>query len=99
METVLIQPECAQWVAHHSWFVFSREVNGWAGVLLCFTSGPMAHSVRRDAPELPDFSLLKRLARDQLIYLLEQVGLLHLSIVLVLSIHKYSHKSWILLKL
>uniref|UniRef100_A0A673WF61 VPS33B late endosome and lysosome associated n=1 Tax=Salmo trutta TaxID=8032 RepID=A0A673WF61_SALTR len=32
----------------------------------------MAHSVRRDAPELPDFSLLKRLARDQLIYLLEQ---------------------------
>lgn len=91
METVLIQPECAQWVAHHSWFVFSREVNGWAGVLLCFTSGPMAHSVRRDAPELPDFSLLKRLARDQLIYLLEQVGLLHLSIVLVLSIHKYSH--------
>ncbi|XP_029576693.1 vacuolar protein sorting-associated protein 33B isoform X1 [Salmo trutta] len=33
----------------------------------------MAHSVRRDAPELPDFSLLKRLARDQLIYLLEQL--------------------------
>uniref|UniRef100_A0A8C9S7L8 VPS33B late endosome and lysosome associated n=1 Tax=Scleropages formosus TaxID=113540 RepID=A0A8C9S7L8_SCLFO len=32
----------------------------------------MAHSARRDAPELPDFSLLKRLARDQLIYLLEQ---------------------------
>uniref|UniRef100_A0A673JYW1 Vacuolar protein sorting-associated protein 33B n=1 Tax=Sinocyclocheilus rhinocerous TaxID=307959 RepID=A0A673JYW1_9TELE len=27
----------------------------------------------RDAPELPDFSLLKRLARDQLIFLLEQV--------------------------
>uniref|UniRef100_A0A8C9S310 VPS33B late endosome and lysosome associated n=1 Tax=Scleropages formosus TaxID=113540 RepID=A0A8C9S310_SCLFO len=27
----------------------------------------------RDAPELPDFSLLKRLARDQLIYLLEQL--------------------------
>lgn len=34
----------------------------------------MAHSGRRDSPELPDFSLLKRLARDQLIYLLEQVG-------------------------
>uniref|UniRef100_A0A4W5PIX5 VPS33B late endosome and lysosome associated n=1 Tax=Hucho hucho TaxID=62062 RepID=A0A4W5PIX5_9TELE len=50
-----------------------REVKGWAGVLLCSTSGPMAHSVRRDAPELPDFSLLKRLARDQLIYLLEQL--------------------------
>ncbi|XP_018618888.2 vacuolar protein sorting-associated protein 33B isoform X2 [Scleropages formosus] len=33
----------------------------------------MAHSARRDAPELPDFSLLKRLARDQLIYLLEQL--------------------------
>uniref|UniRef100_A0A665WRY0 VPS33B late endosome and lysosome associated n=1 Tax=Echeneis naucrates TaxID=173247 RepID=A0A665WRY0_ECHNA len=32
----------------------------------------MAHSGRRDSPELPDFSLLKRLARDQLIYLLEQ---------------------------
>ncbi|XP_070822075.1 vacuolar protein sorting-associated protein 33B [Chaetodon trifascialis] len=33
----------------------------------------MAHSTRRDSPELPDFSLLKRLARDQLIYLLEQL--------------------------
>ncbi|CAJ1049888.1 vacuolar protein sorting-associated protein 33B [Xyrichtys novacula] len=33
----------------------------------------MAHSIRRDSPELPDFSLLKRLARDQLIYLLEQL--------------------------
>ncbi|KAM4630401.1 vacuolar protein sorting-associated protein 33B [Polymixia lowei] len=33
----------------------------------------MAYSVRRDSPELPDFSLLKRLARDQLIYLLEQL--------------------------
>uniref|UniRef100_A0A8C3FZI2 VPS33B late endosome and lysosome associated n=1 Tax=Cyclopterus lumpus TaxID=8103 RepID=A0A8C3FZI2_CYCLU len=32
----------------------------------------MAHSARRDCPELPDFSLLKRLARDRLIYLLEQ---------------------------
>ncbi|XP_024118972.1 vacuolar protein sorting-associated protein 33B [Oryzias melastigma] len=28
---------------------------------------------RRDTPELPDFSLLKRLARDQLVYLLEQL--------------------------
>ncbi|KAM9318269.1 vacuolar protein sorting-associated protein 33B isoform 1-T4 [Pholidichthys leucotaenia] len=28
---------------------------------------------RRDSPELPDFFLLKRLARDQLIYLLEQL--------------------------
>ncbi|XP_073715339.1 vacuolar protein sorting-associated protein 33B isoform X2 [Misgurnus anguillicaudatus] len=28
---------------------------------------------RRDAPELPDFSLLKRVARDQLIFLLEQL--------------------------
>uniref|UniRef100_A0A668AKH5 VPS33B late endosome and lysosome associated n=1 Tax=Myripristis murdjan TaxID=586833 RepID=A0A668AKH5_9TELE len=27
----------------------------------------------RDSPELPDFSVLKRLARDQLIYLLEQL--------------------------
>nr|XP_046251888.1 vacuolar protein sorting-associated protein 33B [Scatophagus argus]XP_046251899.1 vacuolar protein sorting-associated protein 33B [Scatophagus argus] len=33
----------------------------------------MAHSARKDSPELPDFSLLKRLARDQLIYLLEQL--------------------------
>lgn len=33
----------------------------------------MAHSARTDCPELPDFSLLKRLARDQLIYLLEQL--------------------------
>uniref|UniRef100_A0A668ASH0 VPS33B late endosome and lysosome associated n=1 Tax=Myripristis murdjan TaxID=586833 RepID=A0A668ASH0_9TELE len=33
----------------------------------------MAHSARRDSPELPDFSVLKRLARDQLIYLLEQL--------------------------
>lgn len=33
----------------------------------------MAHRSRRDSPELPDFSLLKRLARDQLIYLLEQL--------------------------
>ncbi|KAM9766030.1 vacuolar protein sorting-associated protein 33B isoform 1-T2 [Menidia menidia] len=33
----------------------------------------MAHCARRDSPELPDFSLLKRLARDQLIYLLEQL--------------------------
>uniref|UniRef100_A0A4W4GQD0 Vacuolar protein sorting-associated protein 33B n=1 Tax=Electrophorus electricus TaxID=8005 RepID=A0A4W4GQD0_ELEEL len=32
----------------------------------------MAQTDRRDAPGLPDFSLLKRLARDQLIYLLEQ---------------------------
>lgn len=33
----------------------------------------MALNSRRDAPEPPDFSLLKRLARDQLIYLLEQL--------------------------
>lgn len=33
----------------------------------------MASPHRLDAPELPDFSLLKRLARDQLIYLLEQL--------------------------
>ncbi|XP_068166921.1 vacuolar protein sorting-associated protein 33B isoform X2 [Antennarius striatus] len=33
----------------------------------------MAHGGRRDSPEPPDFSLLKRLARDQLIYLLEQL--------------------------
>ncbi|KAM7424651.1 hypothetical protein PAMA_000822 [Pampus argenteus] len=33
----------------------------------------MAHGVRTDSPELPDFFLLKRLARDQLIYLLEQL--------------------------
>lgn len=33
----------------------------------------MAHTGRKDAPELPDFALLKRLAKDQLIYLLEQV--------------------------
>uniref|UniRef100_A0A452S251 VPS33B late endosome and lysosome associated n=1 Tax=Ursus americanus TaxID=9643 RepID=A0A452S251_URSAM len=36
----------------------------------------MAFPHRPDAPELPDFSMLKRLARDQLIYLLEQVVLL-----------------------
>ncbi|CAN9507275.1 unnamed protein product [Ophioblennius macclurei] len=33
----------------------------------------MARSMRTDSPELPDFSLLKRLVRDQLIYLLEQL--------------------------
>uniref|UniRef100_A0A8B9FUS0 Vacuolar protein sorting-associated protein 33B n=1 Tax=Amazona collaria TaxID=241587 RepID=A0A8B9FUS0_9PSIT len=33
----------------------------------------MASAGRRDAPEAPDFGILKRLARDQLIYLLEQV--------------------------
>uniref|UniRef100_A0A3Q2XL74 Vacuolar protein sorting-associated protein 33B n=1 Tax=Hippocampus comes TaxID=109280 RepID=A0A3Q2XL74_HIPCM len=33
----------------------------------------MASSARKDSPELPDFSLLKRLARDQLVYLLEQL--------------------------
>lgn len=33
----------------------------------------MAFPHRLDAPELPDFSMLKRLARDQLIYLLEQL--------------------------
>ncbi|XP_058485451.1 vacuolar protein sorting-associated protein 33B [Solea solea] len=33
----------------------------------------MAHSARRDSPKLPDFSLLKRLAKDQLVYLLEQL--------------------------
>ncbi|XP_020032994.2 vacuolar protein sorting-associated protein 33B isoform X2 [Castor canadensis] len=33
----------------------------------------MASPHRPDAPELPDFSMLKRLARDQLIYLLEQL--------------------------
>lgn len=37
----------------------------------------MAFPHRPDAPELPDFSLLKRLARDQLIYLLEQVSARH----------------------
>lgn len=33
----------------------------------------MAHSARRDAPLLPDFAMLKVLAKDQLIYLLEQL--------------------------
>ncbi|KAK2524443.1 Vps33b [Columba guinea] len=33
----------------------------------------MAVAGRRDAPEPPDFGILKRLARDQLIYLLEQL--------------------------
>ncbi|XP_068506571.1 vacuolar protein sorting-associated protein 33B isoform X2 [Syngnathus scovelli] len=33
----------------------------------------MAYSARTDCPELPDFTLLKRLARDQLVYLLEQL--------------------------
>ncbi|XP_062845979.1 vacuolar protein sorting-associated protein 33B [Trichomycterus rosablanca] len=33
----------------------------------------MAFTDRRDSPELPDFSLLKRLAKDQLIYILEQL--------------------------
>ncbi|KAK7912392.1 hypothetical protein WMY93_012603 [Mugilogobius chulae] len=33
----------------------------------------MAAGFRRDAPQQPDFSLLKRLARDQLIFLLEQL--------------------------
>ncbi|KAK3510157.1 hypothetical protein QTP70_026749 [Hemibagrus guttatus] len=33
----------------------------------------MAHTGRKDAPELPDFSMLKRLAKDQLVYLLEQL--------------------------
>ncbi|XP_066557647.1 vacuolar protein sorting-associated protein 33B isoform X2 [Amia ocellicauda] len=40
---------------------------------LWLPSALMALSSRRDAPEPPDFSLLKRLARDQLIYLLEQL--------------------------
>lgn len=39
--------------------------------------GAMAFPHRPDAPELPDFSMLKRLARDQLIYLLEQVSARH----------------------
>ncbi|XP_050569009.1 vacuolar protein sorting-associated protein 33B [Cygnus atratus] len=33
----------------------------------------MASAARRDVPEPPDFGILKRLARDQLIYLLEQL--------------------------
>ncbi|XP_039349006.1 vacuolar protein sorting-associated protein 33B isoform X2 [Mauremys reevesii] len=33
----------------------------------------MAFAGRRDAPDGPDFTVLKRLARDQLIYLLEQL--------------------------
>lgn len=33
----------------------------------------MAAGFRRDAPQPPDFSLLKRLARDQLIFLLEEL--------------------------
>ncbi|NXG05531.1 VP33B protein, partial [Sakesphorus luctuosus] len=33
----------------------------------------MAAAGRRDAPEPPDFGILKRLARDQLVYLLEQL--------------------------
>ncbi|XP_077173964.1 vacuolar protein sorting-associated protein 33B [Paroedura picta] len=33
----------------------------------------MSSPGHRDAPELPDFGLLKRLARDQLVYLLEQL--------------------------
>ncbi|XP_075015719.1 vacuolar protein sorting-associated protein 33B isoform X6 [Calonectris borealis] len=33
----------------------------------------MAFAGRRDVPEPPDFGILKRLARDQLIYLLEQL--------------------------
>ncbi|XP_075288158.1 vacuolar protein sorting-associated protein 33B [Opisthocomus hoazin] len=33
----------------------------------------MAFAARRDAPEPPDFGILKRLARDQLIYVLEQL--------------------------
>lgn len=45
----------------------------------------MAFPHRLDAPELPDFSLLKRLARDQLIYLLEQVSARH-----VLGLHDIS---------
>lgn len=40
-------------------------------------TAPMAFPHRLDAPELPDFSMLKRLARDQLIYLLEQVSAGH----------------------
>ncbi|XP_041811827.1 vacuolar protein sorting-associated protein 33B isoform X1 [Chelmon rostratus] len=42
-------------------------------LVICPAVDFMAHSARRDSPELPDFSLLKRLARDQLIYLLEQL--------------------------
>lgn len=43
-------------------------------LLFCLPVQPsMAHSARKDSPELPDFSMLKRLAKDQLIYLLEQV--------------------------
>ncbi|KAL7833518.1 hypothetical protein AOLI_G00284780 [Acnodon oligacanthus] len=56
----------------------SETVNGRGAQLeaqlwCCSAESHMAHTGRRDAPELPDFSLLKRLARDQLIYLLEQL--------------------------
>uniref|UniRef100_A0A8C5N7E9 Uncharacterized protein n=1 Tax=Gouania willdenowi TaxID=441366 RepID=A0A8C5N7E9_GOUWI len=34
----------------------------------------MAFSSRTDSPKLPDFSMLKRLVKDHLVYLLEQVG-------------------------
>lgn len=47
----------------------------------------MAFPNRPDAPELPDFSMLKRLARDQLIYLLEQVSARHAGPLAALTGH------------
>lgn len=56
-------------------------VSGWRAVAFfhpaAWVTTTMAFPHRPDAPELPDFSMLKRLARDQLIYLLEQVGARH----------------------
>ncbi|CAG12473.1 unnamed protein product, partial [Tetraodon nigroviridis] len=45
----------------------------------------MAYSARKDPPELPDFSLLKRLARDHLIYQLEKVEIPSFFIVWITS--------------
>uniref|UniRef100_A0A3Q4HAM2 Uncharacterized protein n=1 Tax=Neolamprologus brichardi TaxID=32507 RepID=A0A3Q4HAM2_NEOBR len=64
----------------------------------------MAHSARRDSPELPDFSILKRLARDQLIYLLEQVGTLfplslYVPVVSVISLQEFAGVTFVSLYL
>lgn len=56
---------------------FSKQGPFCYSLTVAQVTAPMAFAHRLDAPELPDFSMLKRLARDQLIYLLEQVSACH----------------------
>lgn len=56
---------------------FSEQRPSFCSHTVAQVTALMAFPHRLDAPELPDFSMLKRLARDQLIYLLEQVSACH----------------------